>query len=86
MRSLAQELNFRGRRTGSGQPFTESSISTIFNNRFYEGLVVYHRGRDDERVIQGAHQVPQDVKELWLRCQRVRWEPFQCDSPRVPCR
>ena len=80
-RTLAQELNSRGRRTGRGQPFTESSISTILNSRFYEGVVVYHRGRGDERVIPGAHQVPQEVKELWLHCQKVRRDKIDPGQP-----
>ncbi len=49
-------------------------ISTILNNRFYEGKAVYHRGRPDERVVDGAHDVPEEIRELWLRCQDVRRE------------
>ena len=73
-RSLSQELNSQGYRTSDGKPFTESSISTILNNRFYQGDVVYHRGRSDEEVIPGAHEVPQEIKDLWSRCQDVRRE------------
>lgn len=68
-RTLAQELNVQGHRTASGKPFTESSISTILNNRTYEAKVVYHRGLPDEQVIEGAHKVPQEVRELWKQCQ-----------------
>ena len=71
-RSLAQELNAQDLRTASGKPFTESSISTTLNNRFYEGKVVYHPGRGDETVIEGAHEVPEEVRKLWLRCQEMR--------------
>ncbi len=38
-------------------PFSGSSNRTTLNNRFYEGKVVYHRGRSDEAVIQGAHHL-----------------------------
>ena len=71
-RSLAQDLNSRGYRTSDGRPFTESSISTILDNRFYDGEVVYHRGQSDEEVIPGVHEVPEEIKELWARCQDVR--------------
>ncbi len=71
-RSLSQELNSQGHRTSDGKPFTESSISTILNNRFYQGDVVYHRGQPDEDVIPGAHVVPEEIRELWAECQGVR--------------
>ena len=71
-RSLSQELNVKGHRTSGGKPFTESSISTILNNRFYEGKIVYHRGQPDEQVIEGVHEVPDEVRDLWGRCQLVR--------------
>ena len=71
-RSLAQELNSRGFRTSDGRPFTKSSISTILDNRFYNGEVVYHRGQPDEEVFPGAHEVPEEIKELWTRCQEER--------------
>ena len=71
-RSLSQELNSQGYRTSDGKPFTESSISTILNNRFYQGVVVYHRGQSDEEVIPGAHEVPEEIRGLWERCQDIR--------------
>jgi len=73
-RTLALELNGKGHRTSSGKPFTESSISTVLNNRFYDGKSVYHRGQTDEVVRDGLHHVPGEVKELWQRCQDVRIE------------
>lgn len=71
-RPLALELNSQGHLTSYGRPCTESSISNILNNRFYQGEVVYHGGRSDEEVFSGAHEVPEDIKELWGRCQVVR--------------
>ncbi len=71
-RTLAQELNSRGFRTSKGKPFTESSITTILNNRFYLGEVIYHRGRPDEEVIPGAHEVPGEIRQLWSGCQEAR--------------
>ena len=38
--SLSQELNSREHRRSDGKPFTESSISTVLNNRFYQGDAV----------------------------------------------
>ena len=70
--TLAQELNSQGHCTSDGKPFTESSISTVLNNRFYQGVVVYHRGKSDEEIIFGAHEVPEEIKELWEQCQAVR--------------
>ena len=81
LRTLAQELNAQGYSTGDGKPFTESSISTLLNNRFYESKVVYHRGRPDEQVIDGVHEVPEEVRRLWLRCQDVRRERSQPGQP-----
>lgn len=71
-RSLAWDLNALGLRTSDGNPFTESSISTILNNTYYQGLVVYHRGQPDEELIPGAHEVPEEIRELWSRCQQIR--------------
>ena len=81
LRTLSQELNARGYSTGHGKPFTESSISTLLNNRFYDGKVVYHRGQPDEQVIDGVHEVPEEVRELWLQCQEVRRERSQPGQP-----
>ena len=81
LRTLSQELNAQGYSTGDGQPFTESSISTLLNNRFYECKVVYHRGRPEEQVIDGVHEVPEEVRELWLQCQKVRRERNQPGQP-----
>ena len=63
-RPLALELNSQGHLTSYGRPCTESSISNILNNRFYQGEVVYHGGRSDEEVFSGAHEVPEYIKEL----------------------
>ena len=73
-RTLAQDLNAKGYLTSDGRPFTESSISTVLNNRFYDGKAVYHRGRPDEEVRPGVQNVPAEVRELWRRCQVVRRE------------
>ena len=70
--SLSQELNSQGHRTSDGKPFTESSISTVLNNRFYRGDVVCHRGKPDEEIFSGAHEVPDEIRESWERCQEVR--------------
>ena len=67
-RTLAQGLNVQGLRTSSGRPFTESSISAILNNRFYEGKVVYRRGQPDEQIIDGVHEVSLEVHDLWEQC------------------
>ena len=45
-----------------------NSSSTILDNRFYNGEVVYHQGQPDEEVFPVAHEVPQEIKELWTRC------------------
>jgi hypothetical protein len=41
-------------------------------SRFYQGVVVYHRGKPDKEIIFGAHEVPEEIKELWEQCQVVR--------------
>ena len=70
--SLARALNAKGRRTTKGLPFTESSVSNLLSNRFYEGKVTYRKGRPDEQVIEGAHEVPDEVRTLWQQCQEIR--------------
>ena len=71
-RTLAQKLNVQGHPTAGGKPFTENSISTILNSRFYEGKIFYHRGQSDEQVIDGTREVPDEVRNLWDRCRLVR--------------
>ena len=44
----------------------------MLGNRFYDGKVVYHEGQDDELVTKGIHEVPQEVKDLWAKCQEIK--------------
>jgi len=70
--SLADYLNAKGYRTRNGRPFTVGSIAQVLENRFYDGKAVYHPGKPDEQVRDGSHEVPAEVKELWLTCQEVK--------------
>ena len=70
--SLAEALNSRGYRNRVAKPFTKGSVEHVLGNRFYEGKVVYHPGEPDEEVRDGIHEVPEEVKELWLKCQGVK--------------
>ena len=72
--SLAETVNSQGCRHREGGPFTKGSVEHVLLNRFYQGKVVYHPGEADEAVRDGVHEVPDEVKELWLRCQEVKWE------------
>lgn len=71
-REVADDLNAHGFRTSTGRLFTGYSMRDILANRFYEGKVVYHEGLPDEQVINGIHEVPDEVRELWLRCQSTK--------------
>ena len=71
-RSLARWLNSRGMRTRLGKPFTKAAVEEILANRFFAGQIVWHPGRPDEEVRTGIHDVPDDIRELWNRCQSVR--------------
>ena len=94
-RDVAERLNARGFLTRNAERFTGASVRDILGNRFYEGKVVYHRGQHDEVVRAGVHEVPPDIKDLWLRCkgtkrnQRIataghpRW--FQWPFPFLSC-
>ncbi len=70
--TLADLLNSKGHRTRNGRPFTIGSIEQVLDNRFYIGKAVYHPGRADEEVRDGTHEVPPEVKALWLKCQESR--------------
>lgn len=72
--TLADHLNSLGFRNREGQPFTRGSIEQVLENRFYIGKTVYHPGKPDEEVRDGSHEVSNEVKELWLRCQGVKRE------------
>ena len=71
-RDVADRLNAQGYRTRTGRPFTGASIRDVLGNRFYEGIVVYHEGRPDELVTNGSHEVSQEVKDLWTKCQEIK--------------
>jgi DNA invertase Pin-like site-specific DNA recombinase len=71
-REVADELNSHGFRTNTGKLFTGYNMRDILTNRFYEGKVVYHQGLPDEKIINGFHEVSDEVKELWLHCQDVK--------------
>ncbi|MBI4311717.1 MAG: recombinase family protein [Chloroflexi bacterium] len=71
-RTLADWLNAQGYRNREGEPFSTGSVEHVLSNRFYAGKAVYHPGEPDEEVRGGAHEVPAEVKELWLRCQEIK--------------
>jgi len=87
-RDVSEHLNILGYRTRKGNLFTEHTIMDIFNNRFYEGKLVYHKGLPDERIVDGNHEVSPEVRELWLRCQQVKVERRNSTrgQPRGPAR
>ncbi|MCH7552522.1 MAG: recombinase family protein [Chloroflexi bacterium] len=87
-RDVADRLNAQGFRTRNERPFTGASIRDVLGNRFYEGKVIYHVGLPDEVVVDGAHEVPQEVEALWLKCQgiKARRRTTTAGHPRGPAR
>ena len=73
-RDVADHLNAQGFRTRHGNVFTGHTVKDVLSNRFYEGKVVYHFGQSDEEVQDGIHEVPPEVKRLWLQCQEIKRE------------
>ena len=71
-RDVADQLNAQNFRTRTGRPFTGASVRDVLDNRFYEGKVVYHQNQSDEVVVEGTHEVTQEVKELWIKCQETK--------------
>ena len=71
-RDVADRLNAKGYRTRNGRPFTGASVRDVLANRFYECKVVYHQGLADEVVVDGTHEVTQEVKDLWIKCQEIK--------------
>ena len=71
---VANHLNSQGYRTQNGRLFTGYNLRDILSNRFYEGKVVYHQGLPDEQIKDGSHRVPEEVRQLWLRCQVIKHE------------
>ncbi len=71
-RDVADRMNAQEFRTRNSKPFTGASVRDVLDNRFYEEKVVYHRGQADEEVRDGIHEVPPEVKKLWLRCQEIK--------------
>lgn len=71
-RDVADNLNGHGFRTHTGRAFTGYNIRDILSNRFYEGKVVYHKGLPDEEIFDGSHEVPTEIRDLWLQCQGIR--------------
>jgi DNA invertase Pin-like site-specific DNA recombinase len=69
---VANHLNAKGFKTQTGRYFTGYNVRDVLSNRFYEGKVIYHEGLPDEMVIDGAHKVPDEVKQLWQRCQIIK--------------
>ena len=71
-RSLADHLNTEGYRNREGKPFTDGSVEHVLSNRFYEGKAVFHPGLADEEVLEGAHEVPDEIRRLWIQSQEVK--------------
>jgi DNA invertase Pin-like site-specific DNA recombinase len=88
--ALADQLNSEGYRNREGEPFTKGSVEHVLSNRFYEGKAVLHPDEPDEEVIDGTHELPIEVKSLWLRCQDVKRRraipSFSSGRPRLPKR
>ena len=83
--TLADHLNAQGYSNREGEPFTKGSVEHVLANRFYEGKAIFHPGEPDEEIKDGTHEVPAEVKELWLKCQEVkrqRVRPGQYSSKR----
>ena len=80
-KSLALELDSQGYTSTRGKPFTEGSIATILNNPFYIGKFYYHLGRPDEELKDGVHEVPEEVRSLWIKCQEVRRQKTLSPQP-----
>lgn len=78
---VANELNALGHRTARGNPFTLSTISMVLNNPFYSGRFYYHKGRRDQQLIEGVHEVTEEVRSLWQKCQQVRRERAYSTQP-----
>ena len=73
-REVADHLNSLAYRTRNGRLFTGYTVKDVLRNRFYEGKVIFHRGLSDEQIVEGSHEVSEEVKELWQRCQKVKGE------------
>jgi DNA invertase Pin-like site-specific DNA recombinase len=85
-KTLAQHLNAQGYMTSRGNPFTESSINQVVTNPFYGGKFYFHKGKQDEELRDGVHQVPQEVRTLWNECQKERAEKVRSGHPSPPSR
>lgn len=70
--TVADTLNAQGYRNRVGDLFSKGSVEHVLSNRFYEGKAIFHPGEQDEKVKEGKHEVPAEVKELWLKCQDVK--------------
>ena len=87
-RDVAERLNAQGFRTATGQTFREASIRDVLSNRFYDGKVVYHAGKSDELITEGVHEVSEEVKDLWVKCQEIKQSRSNTTTghPRGPVR
>ena len=87
-RQVADRATARGFRTRKGNPITGHFVKDILTNRFYEGKVVFHEGLPDEQVFEGSHEVSEELKRLWLKCQEVKRQRRTCGAghPRGPKR
>lgn len=85
---VADHLNAAGHRNRNGALFSGYFVRDILSNRFYEGKVVHHHGQADEMIVDGVHEVPEEVKRLWRNCQQIKKDRFNCDAgrPRLPAR
>ncbi len=80
-KSLATALNSQGFTSIRGNPFTEGSIGWVLNNPFYSGKFYLHKGTPDQELREGVHEVPEEVRTLWNRCQEVRREKALSPQP-----
>ncbi|MFH1142054.1 MAG: recombinase family protein [Chloroflexota bacterium] len=79
--SLARHLNAHGYRTSYRNPFTETSVNQVVSNPFYTGKFYYHKGRPDQELRDGVHQVPEEVRTLWSQCHEAKLEKLASGRP-----
>ncbi|MFF2017792.1 recombinase family protein [Paenibacillus sp. NPDC058177] len=82
LKTIANELNHRGRKTKSGKPFSTTAIRDLLDNPMFVGKIRYNqyenwaekrrKGKSSETILVDGHHPPIVSQELWDKVQLLR--------------
>ncbi|MBU5353195.1 recombinase family protein [Paenibacillus barcinonensis] len=82
LKTIANDLNHRGRKTKNGKPFSTTAIRDLLDNPMFVGKIRYNqyenwaekrrKGKSSDTILVDGHHPPMISQELWDKVQLLR--------------